>query len=91
MEVLGSNGSRDGRGVSALDVGGVWGPTGGAEGGIVQNRGVDTNEALTDAVLDVGQVRGAQLVENKAREGSQQLSQKRDSSMLHERVAVRLR
>jgi len=62
LEVVGGDGSRDGRRVGAPDVGGIGDPARRAKGWVVKNAGVDGDEALADAVFDAGEVCCAQLV-----------------------------
>ena len=59
--------------VSSLDFSDVGSPSRGAETGVVENRGVNINEALANAIFDVCQIWSPQLPNEKtARETNQQ-------------------
>lgn len=59
--------------VSSLDFSDVCGPSSGAETGVVENRGVDINEAFANAIFDICQIRSSQLPNEKTvRETNQQ-------------------
>lgn len=70
MEVFRGDGGGNRRGVGALDVCGVGDPSCGAECGVVEDAGVEIDQAFTDAVFDRREIGGPQLVEDEAAEVS---------------------
>jgi hypothetical protein len=66
LEVLGSDGGGDWRGVGALDIRRIRDPSCGAKGGVVQDIGVDIDQPFADTVLDRREVRGPEQVQDEA-------------------------
>ena len=59
LKVFGSDGGRNGRRVCAFDVLRIWLPASSTKGRVVQDIGIERDETLADAVLDVMEVSGA--------------------------------